>query len=462
MAKKKLITLILIVLAQYGFAQEKTPLISGTVKISTLEGTLECQLKISDMPHAEDYVILINSGLNLQYARNSEGYTFAYERIHDDAISDEAAGYYLPDNTGKAKFLPKSVEFKYVGKYPVVSDMNEAPRRGDWKGNIAFNKYSVRMDGRQTAWYPILYDIKKDKRYYKVRYDINIECEDCVDIYMNGNAPVMNASAHFKSDKPNELFLFAGTYVVSNYNGTYFLNPDISNAQIKAFGEITNRIKKFYESKLNIQYTDTITYVHTTPISKENAWMFVCYPTIVCVGHNEHGMKAFFGEDSSRYKTFIAHELGHYYFGNYRIFNSESGDVYSEGFSEYLSYKATDALFGESVYNAKLKHAMDKVKDFQPVALGNIKSENDYADRELYVYNYAPLIFTAIEKEVGMKVMWKWLNLILTIPTELTDYTFLQQCLSTAVNDEAKLKLIKEQYLDADSSLVNAVNRLKQ
>ena len=55
-------------------------------------------------------------------------------------------------------------------------------------------------------------------------------------------------------------------------------------------------------------------------------------------------LKFFDPQRRDRYKAFIAHELGHYYFSTYRDFNSELGDMMNEGFSEYLAFKVSKDL----------------------------------------------------------------------------------------------------------------------
>jgi len=360
-------------------------------------------------------------------------------------------------NKGKGKFLPHSIQFKYVGKYPVVTDTLKDYSVEDWKGNIAFNGYSVRTDGRQSAWYPVLYDIAKDVVFDKVKYDIEITCKDCSTLYVNGNLPVSGTQAHFKSDIPQQLTMFSGKYKVANVNGTYLLNPDITESQVKAFAEITNSYKKFYEDNLNIPYKQSITYIQTTPTSKDNAWLFVSYPTIVNIGHGQYGMKSFFDKKTAAwFKPYIAHELGHYYFGTFKVFNSELGDMMSEGFAEYLSLKVARKLISDSIYGKKLTTKIKSLNDFQAIPFAKIRSKSDYNSRELYVYYYAPLIFLAIEKEIGEEQMWKWLHAILTTKSEFTNFSFLKQTLNSVLQDKDKLNLLESKYFDSERSIENA------
>ena len=464
MIKKITVTgVLLFFLFQMAAAQDSIPLLKGKVKLSVTKGTMECDFILSNVPRINDYVIRINSGMNIRYLKNLDaGNLIYYDKSSTDSFSTgESSAYFFGANGGRGKFLPKAIQFKYVGMYPVVTDTMSDYSAQDWKGNIAFNGYSVRVDGHQSAWYPVLYDIKNDLSYEKVKYDIEIDCPDCNTIYVNGNLPVTGTYAHLKSDIPTELTMFSGKYKVAKVNGTYFLNPDINDAEIKKFGEFSNSYQAFYQQKLSIPYKGNITYIQTTPTSKNNAWMFVSYPSIFNIGWGEYGMKSFFDvKNGDWFKPYIAHELGHYYFGAYKVFNSVLGDMMTEGFAEYLSLTLTKNLIGDSIYSKKMKNKLAALKGFAAVPFAKVHSEKDYADRELYVYYYAPVIFTAIQQEIGQQKMWLWLKTILETKTTFTDYAFLEQTLSTVLHDDAKVAQLTAKYFYDDKSLDNAVAEL--
>lgn len=457
--KALLLSALLLFAVSLNVCYSQQPTIKGVVNFSVKEGTFSADLVLSDIPAIEDYEILLNAGLNIRYFRNIEDdYSYSYKRRYEDRVSYESFLYSFNDNTGKAKFLPQSLRLSYVGTFPVIADTAKAPDAGDWKGNIAFNGKTIRTDGLQTAWYPILYDVKKDKRYERVRYDIQVNCHDCETIYLNGNAPVKGKIAKFQSDKPTELTLFAGDYDFVRSDDTYFLNPTITAEQIREFSEMTRDYKKFYEKKTGIAYKDNITYISTTPTSKKNSWFFVSYPTIVSIGHGINGMQGFFVEErKNTFKPFIAHELGHYYFGSVLKPNSELGNMINEAFPEYMSCKVTQEFFDKSVYKAKVDAKIKGLKEFKAIPFAKLKSEADYGKRNLYVYTYAPIILMAIEKEIGEKNMWKWINAILETKTDFTNYAFLESTLKNVVKDEKTLKAIKEKYFESDNSIENAI-----
>lgn len=439
--------------------QETTPLLSGTVEVSIAEGTIKCDLLLSNIPKIEDYLIFINTGMNIAYIRDSaDSRSYYYNRIYKDSLSDESFAYYLPSK--EKKFLPRSLRFRYVGKYPVISDTTRAYETGDWKGNIAFNGYSLRADGRQCAWYPVLYDVQKDKRFYSVRCNLEIKCKDCSTIYLNGGKPVNSSQLSVKNDEPLELALYAGNFTSYKIGKTHFLNPDISESQMQRFSKITEDIQSYYEAHLKVPYTSAITFVQTTPVSKKNAWKFVSFPTIFNVGRGQYGLIGLFENNGDRFKPFLAHELGHYYFGYYKKFNTELGDVLSEGFAEYLSMTALRGIFSDSLYTASIQKKITKLADFKPVQFSKIKNEEGYLNRELYVYNYAPLVFTAIEHELGEKTMWAWLRTLITSDKELTNYDLLVTTLRGVAPNAATDKVI-ERYFVSDSSLGNVITNIE-
>ena len=435
------------------------PMIKGKANISITKGTIDCDFVLTGYPEIKDYSILLNSGFKVRYFRSIEtDLSYNYERSFDGEVSGESFAYYFPESTGKTKFLPKAFRIIYDGAFPVVFDTSTASA-DDWKGNIAFNGKTIRAS-EQSEWYPVLYDITKDNKYQNVKYDIDVTCADCETIYLNGHSPITGRFANFKSDKAVGLLIFAGNYKIVNVNETYFLNPDITAAQLEEFGKMTNMFKNYYQNILSIPYGSKITFIQTTPVCKyKRDWLFVTYPSIVHVGYS--GLKIF-ANGNPNFHTFIAHEIAHYYFGTLAVFNSELGDMILESFPEYLSMKASKKILGNSVYEDMLDKKIKRLKDFTIVPFAKIKSSKDYGDRNDYVYIYAPLIYIAMEKEIGEEKMIKWMRTILNSKAELTNYKFLTQTLGTILNDNIKSNTIIEKYFTSDSSIQNLIQTLKK
>lgn len=457
---------ILLTISLNIFSQENAPHLKGKVKISIKEGTFDCDLTLSNIPRIQDYLIRLNSGMNLLHIRSKKPKEFVpvYDKSNKDSTSTgESSAYYFPDNNRKGKFLPEELQFRYVGKFPVANDTIENFSSQDWKGNIAFNGMSVRSDGSQSAWYPIIYDAKKDIAYDRVVYDIEIICEDCNTIYANGNKPINSNSAHLISKVPQEIALFCGNYEVVDDGNITILNPKFPEEKIKQFSNLVSSYKKYYEQKLNIKFNQTPTFINTTPTSKKNGWLFVSYPTIMGIGWGKIGLTGIFEEKSQKfYKPLIAHELGHYYFGTIKVFNSELGDMMTEGFAEYMALKLTEEIQEEKAYEDVLVKKYKNLKDFKPNSFSMVKSITDITDRQTYVYDYAPIIFIAIEKEIGKKKMWEWLKNILETKTEFTNYDFLVSTLKNTLKNDKKTEFIISEYFNNINSTENAIKKVSE
>lgn len=464
---RQLLLLLAVLLASFhpSRAQDPAPLLTGTVEVSVKKGTFTCDLVLADIPRLPDYYLRLNAGLNPLYFKSLDAnFLIRYDKaLTDTMASGESLAYYFPDQTGKGKFLPRKLALRYTGMFPVATDTLANYSAEDWKGNIAFNGYSLRTDGSQSCWYPILYDIRRDVALSKVRYDLQITCTDCQQLYVNGSLPVKGPRARVKSDVPVQLSLYLGNYKVVKQDSTYFLNPDITAAQLQAFGRMTSTYKRYYQRQLRLPYQTAITYVQTTPTSKQNAWLFVDYPTIFTIGRGQNGLQALFAKKTGEwFKPFIAHELGHYYFGTYKTFNSVLGDALSEGFTEYLSLRLTQDVLSDSLYRQKLASKRQRLQGFQAVPFAQVQSEKAYGNRELYVYYYTPVLLTALQRELGDELMWAWLRTILTTPTERTDYAFLVRTLQATLGDPARTQRLVARYFEDAHSLDNALQQLQQ
>lgn len=459
--KKYIISLFINSLASMTiFAQDTIPHVKGNITISVKKGTFECDLIVSNMPRLSDYFLRLNSGMNIRYIKNAEPSMSAlpYEKSKEDTLSlGESAAYYIPAMNPSGKYLPNAIHINYVGMYPVITDTSSVV---DWRGNIAFNGTTLRADGLQSSWCPILYDIKTDTRFDRVTYDLDVNCNDCKAIYINGSEPVSGTNAKVKSTNAQDLTMFAGDFNSVSINGNYFLNPDANVEQLTELEKTLHSFQDYLEKKLSIPYKGKAVYIQTTPVSKKHSWLFASYPTIVKVGWDD-GMKSFVNKkEGPGYMHYMAHELAHYYFGTYRTFNSELGDMITEGFAEYIALQITRKWISDSLYHKKLKLKTTALANFNSMPFADIRSSSDYKNRELYVYYYAPLIFSAIEKEIGEDKMWEWMRVLLQSPVTFTNYSFFEHTLDKVVNDKKKFEILREKYLSTEHSLKNAVSTL--
>jgi len=446
-------------------SQENPPHLKGKVKISISEGTFECDLTMSNIPYIQDYFVRLNNGMNVLHfwSKKPNDFILGYDwsNCTDSTSTGETLAYFFPDNTRKGKFLPEEIQFRYVGKFPVATDTIENYSRYDWKGNIAFNGYSVRTDGTQSAWYPYIYDTKNDIRYDQMTYDIELICEDCETIYVNGHQPIKSSFAKIISQDPYELALFCGKFGFVDDGNIIILNSQYSKDEVQQLSDIVSLYKKYYEQKLDIKFEQKLVFVNSTPTAPNYGWLFVSYPTIMGIGYAKNGLGALFDPKVQEwYKHHIAHELSHYYFGTFKVFNSTLGDMMSEGFSEYTSLKLIEDLSGIELYNEKLERKFEYLKNYVTKPFSQIKLRADIENRQHFVYDYAPIIFLAIEQEIGKEKMWEWIKAILETKTEFTDYEFLTSTLRNTLKDNIKFGYLEKTYFTSENSLVNALNKL--
>ncbi len=445
--------------------QPAAPTIKGTAKISIKKGTIECDFIMSDMPNITSYSLRINSGMNIRAFKDLKyGIPLYYDTEVKDTLSyGSTMGYYLHENVGNpGRYLPEQLEVKYAGMFPVVPDSASGYQATDFRGNVAFNGYSLRVDGFQAAWYPVLYDMKNQVQYDKVRYDITLSCDDCSVLFVNGSSPVKARAARFSSIVPRQMSIYVGNFETVLVNDTWILNPDMSKSQQSGFIGLVNGFKDYYQNSLGIPFKGEVTFVQTKPTaSPDHAFAFVSSPTIFNVGVGDYGLGGLFNpEGGIHMKQVLAHELAHYYFGTYLRMNTEFGHVIDEGFAEYLSFKAVRHNLGEAAYKEIIDGKLAALKHFAPLPFTAIRDEKDYKVREYYLYYFAPIILIAIEKEIGEKAMLHWLNIMLNTKTDFTDYPFMERTFLAAQSDKLNAKILTSKYFSSPDALKNAVKVL--
>lgn len=470
MPNPKLIFVCLIVVLSYtAIAQEKAPLVKGTVDISVTKGTIACDFVLSDLPDIKNYVIRINSGMNIHYfkdvKRSNEPLYYDID-TKDSVQSDETKAYYVHENRGNpARYIPDELEAKYLGMYPVIKDSVSGYMGGDWKGNVAFNGYSVRADGYQSAWYPVIYDKDTRKRVEKVRYNIKITCNDCNVLFVNGSVPVKATQAVFTSDVPREMTLYCGNFKTAEQNGVWLLNPDMDEAGEQKFFNIANNYEAYYTKQMNIPFKGSLTFVQTDPVADPSHWAFAFFsaPTTVNVGVGKWGLASLLaGPNSARSKKTMAHELAHYYFGTMVRSGDEFGSVICEGLAEYMALRLTHSIEGELIFEGLLKERFESLNDvfkgYKP--FDQIKNSDDYGNKEYYLYYYAPVLFTAVEKEIGEKAMWQWLRVMAQSRSDHADYNFMVDAFKKTDIDKSLQEKIISKYFQSKDALKNAAEEL--
>ncbi|GAB3950766.1 hypothetical protein GCM10028805_29470 [Spirosoma harenae] len=445
-------------------ANAQTPHIKGDIYLSIKNGTFKADLAVSGLPNLSQYAIRLNSGFNIQSFRDStDTFSYSAEREYDSEKSYESFQYWFPSSDKKGRYLPKHFRVSYVGAFPVYTDSVKKGDWGDWKGNIAFNGKTIRAS-EQSVWYPILYDIQEDKAYQNVTFDLTIHSPDAKAIYLNGCPPQYTQTARFSSNRPFPLLLFAGDFDFKKERNTYLLNTTLTAAQADVLDRWFSRIKLYYEQHLRIPYGADITLLASTPVSKRNDWLFVTYPTIASVSPNGWMNKLVdekkLALSDSSLMSFMAHELGHYYFGSVISPNSTLRWAFLEGITEYLSLQVTRDLIGQAYYEGKLKSyagACKNISNFIPLKRVIAASEIN----EIYRYQYIPLLLTALERQIGREKMWKWLSGILATKNPTTNYPFFRNSLSESGVSEKTITDFENSYLESADGLPRVLDLFK-
>ncbi len=436
----------------------QVPHLAGDVYVSLEQGTIKADLTVSNLPKTSDYSLQLNSGLNVQFFRDSrDRFSYSAEREYKPEKSYESFQYWFPGTDRKSRYLPDQFKVSYVGAFPVYADSKKRSEWGDWKGNIALNGKTIRAT-EQSAWYPILYNIAEDKTYTSVTYDLTIHVPGARAIYLNGQPPRQGSVAHFTSDRPFPLLLFAGDFDFKKEQNTYLVNTTLSQRQAQVLDGWFTRIKDYYQNHLDIPYGVDVTLLASTPVSQRNDWMFVTYPTIASVSPRDWlntlvNPNTQTLSDSSSI-SFIAHELGHYYVGTVFQPNSTLYWAFLEGVTEYISLQAVRDLVGKNYYDRKIKQYMAasrKLQNFK--GLSEITSPGEI--NETYRYQYIPLLLTELETKIGRPQVWKWLRSVLQTEKPLTNYAFFKESLLQSGVDERTFADFEREYLRSSAGLPN-------
>ncbi len=456
---RKLITSCCFLL--YVNSQSQTPHLTGTITTSIQKGTLSCDLQLSHIPAITDYTIWLNTGLNIQYFRDSSNRNnYYYKRDYDGNNSTESMQYFFANGSKDGKFLPKYLRIKYTGAFPVMTDTVTMYDYNDWKGNIAFNGQSIRA-AEQTSWYPILYDKKNDVVLDAYTFDVTVTCEDCETMYMNGDSPKKGTVNRFTSKLPVKMMLFAGNYPFVQKAGINYLNTALSAEEYALLGKWSNGITGFYAKKLGIPFGDNVTYMESAPSSKKNGWMFVTYPTVAIMGRYG-GLHNLFKKGNSpvaidsSYFSYIAHELGHYYFGTLFSPNSDLKWMFLEGTTEYISLQYTRAVLGENEYRKLIAKYIVEVKDMKGyIPLRDIKQSDEIT--EDYRYRLVPLLLTALEKQIGIEAVWVWLSSVVKDRAATTNYAYFKNSLLKAGMSETAFAAFEARFIVNDKAVENLI-----
>ncbi|MBX2870941.1 MAG: hypothetical protein KTR30_02550 [Saprospiraceae bacterium] len=461
---KLLLSLFLLLSVQYTFSQAPPPHISGTVQVSMKDGTIKAEIVISKIPALADYAIWLNTGFTLEHlADANKQVSYAPLREYNPE-QYEVFQYVLKDNKSNELVFTDKMTLKYTGAFPVLESSKQVDGWcADWKGNIVFIDNTLRAS-EQTAWYPIIYDKKNDVLLNKVTYDLEIVTEESASIYLNGSSPVKANRHRFTTETPVPLLLVMGSFDFKAQQKINFINTQLPELAEATLIEWTNNITQFYEQKLDLQYSRSVSYVESRPACSNWGWMFVSYPSIMVVGNEANSLSSYFDQETHQFKrsadiAYIAHELAHYYFGEVFVPNAELKWLFLEGLAEYVSLQALRTLVGEKEYQTLIQKYSEEVKGMTFSPLHEITTADQI--NQTYRYRYIPLLLTALEKEVGSKKLWLWLKRVINSKDSLSNYNFLKETLLAAGISQNTLTGFEATYIAGANSLEQVLKRVE-
>jgi len=422
----KKIALLALLLLHIFKLHAQTPHLSGKVEIVMATGQVTCDFVLSNIPNlGKNYQLLLNKGFNIKAIKDADNRTLKYDGFYGGTMRGEGLTY-TPILKDSIMENPVQLHISYTGAFPIYTDTLNFI---DFKGLIAFNGKTMRATD-QSKWYPIIYDIKSDRQIEQMTFDIEVTAKDARTIFVNGDLPKTGPVARFKSDIPIAPMLFVGDYGTQKTDGAIFLNTQMNEKQLKVFEANIAEMKAYYYKALKIPYHTKNVFIEHEPVEKFNkgrSWGFVAFPTIAFAGiklgdmiDEEHNKL----KDSTDY-PFIAHEIGHYYFGNVLQPNSTLFWFFLESTAEYLSVKAGENKFGKAFGTNYFQNKGKQLKNFKAKPLNAIKEINEISNT--YRYSYGPFLLRGLEQLIGEQRMFKFLSTCLTSKNELTDYSFFRK-----------------------------------
>jgi hypothetical protein len=366
--------------------------------------------------------------------------------------------YYISSNTKGEKFYPDNIRFRYVGKFPVINDTIELKmQKEDWRGNVAFVKGNLRVDGLQSGWYPTIYDPIKQLQYNQLKYDITIDCNDCETMYINGATPRKGKLTNFKSEVALEPLLFIGKYNIQESETAYLLNSNFTDAELKEIDELNNQIFDYLTNYTNVKYQDKIVWIDGGVAAKKYGFAFFSYPAITVVGDPPHDLRTSLKSYNSSSLTTIAHETSHYYFGNLKRSNSYLESLIDEGFAQFLAYKYVNQSRDNTYIKNEITQSIEWFEDpnFKFKAILDFYKSEHTNDRETYAYDYQTAILFSIEKEIGEDKMKNWIRLLLQGEEPISNKEFFKTTLKKAIKNDKTYNEVIDKYLTGNLTVEN-------
>lgn len=390
---------------------------AGNLRVDIATGRVDGQVCTSKRPSGFADAFVLNVGLNVVSVTDGDGHPVSYDGWAEPTIDGEARVYAVAE-------APATLCVRYVGAFAVYPG-HDAP--GDFKGLMAFNGDSFRFS-EQSAWLPMPYDAKAQVRQDDGTYELDVVCDACRFIYITGSEATVGTKAHFHSDVPRPMLVFGGTGPITKTANATILNETVQDAEANAISDLVGKIKNYYQGYLGKPMTDRPTFLRMVTVDqiqrdrRGGEWAFATWPTLAFSGSvgKTGTIMLQGGKPASGRVAYLAHEMGHYYFGTmlrpqglYRWFLLEST-------AEFLSMKAQRAISGDEAADRHIAGWRTQVEKQQEpfTALDRIASISNIG--ETYRYSYGPLLLLSLEKRVGERKMQAFLRQLLATPPLMT------------------------------------------
>jgi hypothetical protein len=301
-----------------------------------------------------------------------------------------------------------------VGAYPVFAIDRGEFSLSDYKSKIAFNGRTVRA-AEQARFYPTPIDAA-GAPVSQVRFDVEVRCSRCRSLYMNGALPQAGPTARFRSDVPRDLLLYSGDFEVATVGGVHFLGAPVSADTAVRAAAAVGAIREALEGHMGMPLADTPSFLsfsatRANPRPGSSPWGFLTWPTIASDGglgfdqllQIRTGTPPRFEEWR---EPFLAHELGHYYFGARFQPRGPLRWFLLESTAEYLAYAVVSQLGGERAAAEMRKDYLARVGNaarFTP--LDEVVAEAQIG--ETYRYQLGPLLLIALENKAGRQPLMR-------------------------------------------------------
>ena len=380
---------------------------------------------LTNRPAARRATFILNAGFNVRIMHRGDRKPLRYA-LRDDNIRGATVGegliYVARDSIRPDE--PLCVE--YLGAFPVYAVDSGAFAFTDSKGFIAFNGRTLRA-AEQTKWYPIPYDSAAGPQAYEaMTYDIDVRCDDCRGIYLNGSTPQAGPWARFRSAVPVSLLLFAGEITWSSVGSTVAINSPLPDRSLRTISTMVDSIGGYYARFIGIPYGQPIVFL-THRIIENNPrrrWGFVTYPTAAFSGD---GLAALLGDDGSIAPFawgYLGHEMAHYYFGTLA---HPTGLLWglTEAFAEYLGLKVVRRELGDSAFRERIApYLAHWAQDSTSIPLDSVVSASEISGQ--YLYELGPVALLTLETLVGERTMGGFLRTMVSQPNPRWDYTLMR------------------------------------